>query len=184
MSAETDEAFVAFVGGAQRELWTLAWLLTGDRHRAEDLVQDTVARTYAAWHRVRREDPMAYARRVLVNAKTDTWRRRRRELLVAEVPDVSRPVASSDVAGEVVRRREVVAALRTLADRERAVVVLRYYVDFSEADTASALGISLGTVKSTASRALSKLRASPTGPQLHQDAAEAATTVVEPGGTR
>jgi len=184
MSAEGDEAFVAFVAGAQRELSKLAWLLTGDRHRAEDLVQDTVARTYAAWHRVRREDPMAYARRVLVNAKTDTWRRRRREQLVAEVPEVARRFSSSDVASEVVRRHEVVAALRTLADRERAVVVLRYYADLSEADTAAALGISLGTVKSTASRALSKLRAVPDGSQSRQDTAETATTVVEPGGTR
>jgi RNA polymerase sigma-70 factor (sigma-E family) len=154
-----DAAFVLFVAGARRDLRHLAWLLTGDQHRAEELVQETLARTYAAWPRIRRDDPTGYARRVLVNAKTDTWRRRRHERLVEDVGESRYPAA--DVADVVAYRAEIVAALRGLTARERAVVVLRYYADLSEADTAAELGVSRGTVKSTASRALAKLRGSP-----------------------
>jgi RNA polymerase sigma-70 factor (sigma-E family) len=154
-----DAAFLLFVAGARRDLRHLAWLLTGDQHRAEELVQETLARTYAAWPRIRADDPGGYARRVLVNAKTDSWRRRRRERLVEDVGESRYP--APDVAEVVAYRAEIVAALRGLTARERVVVVLRYYADLSEADTAAELGVSLGTVKSTASRALAKLRDSP-----------------------
>jgi RNA polymerase sigma-70 factor (sigma-E family) len=156
---QDDAAFVLFVAGARRDLRHLAWLLTGDQHRAEELVQETLARTYAAWPRVRQDDPTGYARRVLVNAKTDAWRRRRRERLVEDVGESRYPAA--DVADVVAYRAEIVAALRGLTARERVIVVLRYYADLSEADTAAELGVSRGTVKSTASRALAKLRISP-----------------------
>jgi RNA polymerase sigma-70 factor (sigma-E family) len=157
-----DEAFVAFVAGAQSSLHHVAWLLTGDVHQAEELVQDTLVRTYGAWPRVRDDDPYAYTRRVLVNAKTDTWRRRRREDLVEEPPEPSAGRADEDAVDD---RLALVAALRALTGRERAVLVLRYFADLSEAATAAELGISVGTVKSTASRALAKLRAADRRPR-------------------
>lgn len=147
---------MAFVRGAQGSLLQLAWLLTGDVHRAEELVQDTLVRSYGAWPRIRHGDPFAYTRRVLVNAKIDSWRRRRNERLVERAPDPDG--AAPDLTAGVDHRLAVVAALRTLSPRERAVLVLRYLVDLSEADTADELGVSVGTVKSTASRALAKLR--------------------------
>jgi RNA polymerase sigma factor (sigma-70 family) len=93
---------------------------------------------------------------VLINANIDSWRRRRREQLVEQPPEPSDAVA--DVAEAVDQRTTVIRAMRALAPRERAVVVLRYYLDLSEADTAAELGVTVGTVKSTASRALAKLR--------------------------
>jgi RNA polymerase sigma-70 factor (sigma-E family) len=147
---------VAFVAGAQSSLHHLAWLLTGDVHRAEELVQDTLVRIYGAWPRVRDDDPYAYTRRVLVNAKTDTWRRRRREDLVEEPPEPEGTTSAGEDA--VDDRLSLVAALRALTGRERAVLALRYFADLSEAATAAELGVSVGTVKSTASRALAKLR--------------------------
>lgn len=159
MSKRDDESFATFVRASERQLHHLAWLFTGDGHRAEELVQDTLVRTYAVWHRVRQDDPFGYTRRVMVNAKTDAWRRRRREHLVGEVPEPTSGPSSRDVAVDVAGRSALVAALQTLTARERAVVVLRHYVDLSEGETATELGISVGTVKSTASRALAKLRA-------------------------
>ena len=86
--ASRDEEFAAFMTGSQGDLLRTAWLLVGDAHRAEELAQESLARTYAAWSRARR-DPLAYTRRVLVNLRTDAWRRRRREVLMApdRVPD-------------------------------------------------------------------------------------------------
>lgn len=156
MGREDDEEFVAFVSGAQLRLHRVAWLLTGDVHRAEELVQESLVRTYGAWSRVRHDDPFAYTRRVLVNAKTDSWRRRRREDLVSQDPEPTTPRA--DEFARVDGRLELAAALRALSARERAVLVLRYFVDLSEVDTAAELRVSVGTVKSTASRALAKLR--------------------------
>lgn len=156
MGREDDEAFVAFVSGAQRRLHRMAWLLTGDMHRAEELVQDSLVRTYGAWARVRHDDPFAYTRRVLINAKTDSWRRRRREDLVEQNPEPR--TARADEFARVDGRLELTAALQALSPRERAVLVLRYFSDLSEADTAAELSVSVGTVKSTASRALAKLR--------------------------
>lgn len=158
MHQRDDEAFSAFVRGSERRLHHLAWLLTGDTHRAEDLVQDALVRVYAVWHRVRPDDPFGYTRRVLINAKTDSWRRRHREYLVDTATDPAYVASASQLADEVARRSDIVAALRTLSARERAVVVLRYYADLSEQETAAELGIAVGTVKSTASRALAKLR--------------------------
>lgn len=166
MGREDDEFFVAFVSGAQRRLHRMAWLLTGDMHRAEELVQDSLVRTYGAWSRVRHDDPFAYTRRVLVNAKTDSWRRRRREDLVDQDPEPK--IARTDEFARVDGRLELAAALRALSQRERAVLVLRYFLDLSEVHTAAQLRVSVGTVKSTASRALAKLRES----ALRQAAAE------------
>jgi RNA polymerase sigma-70 factor (sigma-E family) len=154
--ARGDAEFVEFAEGASARLLHAAYLLTGDRHRAEDAAQTALARTYASWSRVRRQDPYAYARAVLVNHVIDGWRRPLREYAVAELPE---RVAADDVADEAVRRRWLIEALSELTARERAVVVLRHYFDLPEAAVAHELNVSLGTVKSTASRALDKLRA-------------------------
>ena len=112
-------------------------------------------RTYAAWSRVRRDDAFAYVRRMLVNYVTDRWRRKLREYPTDDLPEQS---PGPDLADEVALRQWVTGALATLTVRERAVVVLRYLFDLPEAAVARDLGITVGTVKSTSSRALAKLR--------------------------
>lgn len=155
--ARGDEEFVEFAQASSAGLMHVAYLLTGDRHLAEDAAQTALVRTYAAWSRVRNDDAHAYARRVLVNHLTDRWRRRFREYATDDVPE--QPVGT-DVAAEVTLRRWLVEALATLTLKERAVIVLRYLLDLPEVAVAEELGVSLGTVKSTSSRALAKLRVS------------------------
>jgi RNA polymerase sigma-70 factor (sigma-E family) len=158
--AEHNESFVRFVGECGPQLYRVAYLLTGHPAAAEDLYQAALTRSYAAWRRVRREDAYRYARRVLVNLHTDWWRAplSRRERSRASVPDVA---STEDPAAAVADRDQVTRALRVLTRRERAVIVLRYFADLSERDTARELDIGVGTVKSTTARALSKLRLSP-----------------------
>jgi RNA polymerase sigma-70 factor (sigma-E family) len=151
---QRDVAFTAFAEQASAPLLRTAWLLTGDHHAAHDLVQAALVKTYLAWPRVRPEGALAYARRVLVNERTDTWRRRRREVVVAETPDPP-PDDGADPVGD---RDLVVRLLARLPDQQRRVVVLRYYVDLSEQAVADLLGISVGSVKSAASRGLASLR--------------------------
>ncbi len=148
-----DDGFDEFAVTAWSRLRWSAYLLTGDHHLAEDLAQTALARTYASWSRVRRDDAFAYARRVMVNANIDRLRRRR----VTEVLGRRAEVASAQEGG-VEERDLVVRLLATLTDRERRVVVLRYYFDLSEAAVAMELRISRGTVKSTSSKALAKIR--------------------------
>lgn len=155
--AHGDEDFVEFVQASSPGLLRAAYLLTGDRHVAEDAAQTALVRTYAAWSRVRRDDAFAYARRVLVNHVTDRWRRRLREYATGALPD--RP-ARADVAEEVTLRQWLISALAALTARERAVLIMRYYFDLPEASVADELRISAGTVKSTSARALAKLRIS------------------------
>lgn len=152
MRGEQEDSFVEFATAAKPWLLTTAWMLSGDPHAAEDLVQETLVRVYVHWRRVGREQPAAYARRVLANAHTDRWRRTRREVLVEEPVDA--PVAVSDP--ELV---DLVRALRSLGPRERESVVLRHYLDLSEQQTAAALGVSVGSVKGYTSRGLAALRA-------------------------
>ena len=151
---ERDAAFTAFVHQASPSLLRTAWLLTGDHHTAHDLVQAALVRTYVAWPRVRADSALAYTRRVLVNERTDRWRRHGSEVAVAAVPE------GAGRGGESVAddRDAVVRLLARLPDQQRRVVVLRYYVDLSEQATADALNISIGSVKSAASRGLSTLR--------------------------
>ena len=154
------ESFEDFVRAGTHRLYRVACLLTGgDLARAEDLVAETLARVYLAWSRVRHQDAFAYARRTLVNVHTDWWRvaRRRPERLTDRVPETA---DARDLHAEYARQDSVTRSLRRLTRRERAVVVLRYFVDLSEQETAEELRISVGTVKSTAARALAKLRVS------------------------
>jgi RNA polymerase sigma-70 factor (sigma-E family) len=155
-----EDGFAEFATANARRLRHIARLLTGDPDRAEDLLQIALARTYRRWDRIRgTDDPLAYVRRVLVNAHTDWWRRRwRYELPADQLPDEP---AGGDLAGDQADRDQLARALATLAPRERAVVVLRFYADLSEREIARTLGIAPGTVKSACARALAKLRLSP-----------------------
>lgn len=156
--AERDAAFTAFVESASPSLLRTAWLLTGDHHTAHDLVQAALVRTYVAWPRVRSESALAYARRILVNERTDRWRRHGSEVAVAALPDAVSSSSSSSTSGSD-DRDAVVRLLARLPEQQRRVVVLRYYVDLSEQAVADLLNLSVGTVKSTASRGLAALRA-------------------------
>ncbi|TFV65938.1 UNVERIFIED_ORG: SigE family RNA polymerase sigma factor [Bacillus sp. AZ43] len=151
------EPFPDFVARRQEPLLRLAFLLTGDRGHAEDLVQTALMKTYRHWDRItRRGDPTAYVRRALVTTHT-SWRRRawHREQPTDRLPDVPVAEAADRVdAGEELRR-----ALGGLPPRMRATVVLRYYEDLSELQTAQAMGCSESTVNTQAARGLARLRA-------------------------
>jgi RNA polymerase sigma-70 factor (sigma-E family) len=154
-SAATDE-FTAFMADASPRLAHTAWLITGDEHLAEELVQEALTRTFLAWRKVRHRDPYSYARRVLVGQRHGEKAKRIREPLVAPpaLPDVAR----DGEEGTVIERDRLARALATLTQRQRDIVVLRYLVGMSEQEVADDLGVSLGTVKSTASRGLAQLR--------------------------
>jgi RNA polymerase sigma-70 factor (sigma-E family) len=153
--ARGDDEFVEFARASSVRLQRAAYLLTGDRHQAEDAAQATLVKVYAAWGRVRRKDPYAYARTVLTNHVTDQWRRPIREYATEVMPERAGP---RDLATDVARRRWLIAALAMLAPRERSVIVLRHFFDLAEAEVARELNLSLGTVKSLNSRGLAKLR--------------------------
>jgi RNA polymerase sigma-70 factor (sigma-E family) len=145
--------FQEFVEVRYTDLLRTAYLLTGDRAAAEDLVQAALLTTMRHWRSV--ADPMAYVRRAMVNRRTSLWRRiGSRELLTDAPPDRGVP----DGAAGRAERDELLAALGRLPVRMRAVLVLRYWEDLSEEDTAQLLGCSVGTVKSQASRGLARLR--------------------------
>lgn len=151
-----DEAsFTRWASDRQLALLRTAVLLTGDHHRAEDLVQDALAKVAARWSRLRDEAPEAYARQVIVRTNISWWRKHRRELVV---DPGDRPVPGDEPS--VDRRLLLDQALAGLTPRQRSVVVLRYFDDLSERDTADVLGISVGTVKSTTYDALRRMRES------------------------
>lgn len=148
--------FREFVERQWAPLLRTAYLLTGDRGHAEDLVQAALEKTHRRWDRVSGMDaPLAYVRKAMVNTAT-SWRRRRR---FTEVPLIAGDGPVSDPYGRVDQRHQMLAGLRRLPPRMRAVLVLRYFEDLSETDVADALGCSVGTVKSQASRGLQRLRA-------------------------
>jgi RNA polymerase sigma-70 factor (sigma-E family) len=148
------DGFGEFVAVRSTSLIRFGYLLVGDYHRAEDLVQTALMRLATRWRRV--QDPGAYVARIMVNESLSWWRRRR----FAEQPlDATvAPPASGGTAESVVRRSMFVTALRRLTPRQRAVLALRYYEDRSEAETAEILGCSIGTVKSQTNHALARLR--------------------------
>ena len=154
---DRDADFTAYLQARQGRLLRTAYLLTGDQHQAEDLLQTSLAKLYLAWDRVRdRGSVDAYVRRIMVNENNSMWRRpwKRRETAHETLPDT---VPVIDTYDEGVGAA-VWAIVQTLPRRARAVVVLRYYEQLSEAETAEVLGISVGTVKSQTSRALASLR--------------------------
>ena len=151
---DMDAEFAEWMAARQTALVRTAYLLTGSQHAAEDLVQATLTRLYLSWDRISdRQHVDAYARRALLNEHRSTWRRssRRPEVLSDAVPEAA--LAPAEYDGEAVWR-----FVQALPPRQRAVIVLRYYEDLSEAQIADLLGISAGTVKSQASRALAALR--------------------------
>jgi RNA polymerase sigma-70 factor (sigma-E family) len=150
-----DEVFTDFVRAHSAGLARVAYLMTGSTEAAEDLLQTALASAYARWGSL---DDVEHALRFVRSqlATTNTlWRRRKAssELVVADVPDRAAP----DHAGGTVARSEMLAALATLPTKQRAVIVLRYYGDLTEQQVADALGCSLGTVKTHASRGMKQL---------------------------
>lgn len=163
-SSAAPISFEHFVTARSGDLWRSAFLLTGDAHRAEDLLQTALLKAWRHWDKVARDGAVeGYVRRALVTTYTDWWRRKWN----GEVPTEKLPVKGGSSTerrqedDEASQRQDVLSALATLTRGQRAVVVLRYFDDLSEQQTAAALGCSIGTVKSQSSRALARLRRSP-----------------------
>jgi RNA polymerase sigma-70 factor (sigma-E family) len=153
--AERDTSFGAFMDQAGPALLRTAWFLTGDAERAQELTQAAFVKTYVVWHKIDHDRALAYARRCLVNHKIDVWRATRHEVaepLGANLTSHDGAVSTTDHRDDLVRR------LSRLPEQQRKIVVLRYYADQSEASVADSLGISVGAVKSAASRGLASLR--------------------------
>ena len=153
--AET-RAFTEFMSVRSASLFRTAYLIVGDHQLAQDLLQEALIRTYLAWPRLR--DPgkaEAYTRRTIVTTAI-SWRRRRsfHERPTGRLPDTTVP----DATEAVTTHASVVAQLRTLPPRQRAAIVLRYYEDLTEVQTADVMGCSVGTVKSHVSTGLARLR--------------------------
>jgi RNA polymerase sigma-70 factor (sigma-E family) len=161
-----DDGFRDFVHARLARLSRVAYLLTGEHHAAEDLVQNTLVRLASRWPKVARTGvPDAYVRKVMYHEHISSWRRSRHlraELSTADLPDSG---TGPDMAAETVRRLLLEQALAKLTRKQRAVIVLRFFEDLSEADAAEALGVSIGTVKSQTSYALTRLRQ--LAPELH-----------------
>jgi RNA polymerase sigma-70 factor (sigma-E family) len=158
-SRAAEQEFDDFVAARGPALWRSAWLLTGDHHRAEDLLQTALGKAWPHWERVSGSGSFeAYVRKVLFTTYLAWWRRR----WTAEVPTDALPDRGVvDEAERADLRRDVATALAGLTRGQRAVIVLRFFEDLTEADTAAVLGCSVGTVKSQAARAMAALRSSP-----------------------
>ena len=153
MGGTRDDGFTAYVAGRRSHLFRTAYLLCGDPHRAEDIVQTALAKLYVAWPRASRADSVdAYVRRVIINSHLDETRRPWRR----ESPVLVDRAAPSGVSPE--DSDALWTALRALGPKQRRVVVLRHYWGLSVEETAADLGVSPGTVKSQTSAALDKLR--------------------------
>ncbi|MEV4693155.1 SigE family RNA polymerase sigma factor [Micromonospora echinospora] len=148
-----DAGFRDFVEVRYTDLLRTAYLLTGDRDAAADLVHEALIKVMRNWRRM--DEPMAYVRRAMVNERTSRWRRLRlRELLTSSVPERPGPDSTEHVAV----RDELLTALDRLPVRMRTVLVLRYWEDLPEAEVAAVMGCAVGTVKSQAARGLARLR--------------------------
>ena len=155
--ADKDATFSAYMSARQAALYRTAYLLAGDHATAEDLLQTAFAKLYLSWDRIRdREALDGYVRRIMVNENTSLWRRawKRREHSSDSLPDRGAVDTYDDGMGG-----ELWSFVQTLPPRQRSVIVLRSYEQLSEAEIADVLGVSVGTVKSQASRALAALRA-------------------------
>ena len=156
----TRVGFDDFVAARSTALLRTAYLLTHDHALAEDLLQTALAKSWFAWDRISGE-PEAYVRKVLVNTFASMWRRKwNGEQATEELPEPG-GARGPDAAEVVSTGHDLWTAMSRLPRRQRAVVVLRYFEDLTEAQTADALGCSVGTVKSQASKALAKLRIDP-----------------------
>jgi RNA polymerase sigma-70 factor (sigma-E family) len=148
------ETFDSFVSARSRALLRTAYLLTRDHALAEDLVQTALAKAWFHWSRIQADNPEPYVRRILVTTYSSWWRRRwNGEVPTEELPDGPAPAGADDL--------DLWDAIGRLPRRQRAVVVLRFYEDLSEAETARLMGSSVGTVKSQTAKALAKLRLDP-----------------------
>ena len=156
-----ERLFADFVRHRAAALYRYGYLLAGNHHDADDLVQDALIRLRAHWPRVvRKDDPIGYVRTTMTRLHVSSWRRRRRELLTPDLPEsaVHDPALDRvEAATPVARLRQ---ALAELPPRQRAVLVLRYYERLEDAEIAAVLGVARGTVRSQAARGLDKLRAS------------------------
>jgi RNA polymerase sigma-70 factor (sigma-E family) len=153
---ELDPAFESFVQTSSTSLLRTAYLLTGDRGHAEDLLQTTFLRVAWRWS-VASARPEAYARRVLINLSRDRWRNLSRRVRERHDPDPPQ-VPYADATDRIADRESLTVALRELPARQREVIVLRFFADLPIAETAKTLGLSEGAVKSYTSRALTRLR--------------------------
>jgi RNA polymerase sigma-70 factor (sigma-E family) len=147
--------FTAFAESCQLRLLRAAYLICGDRHLAEDLLQAALVKVALRWHDVRDGRPEAYLRTILYRDAVSWWRRRRREIPVAELPDRQRP---GDDMHQAHLRMMFANALARLTPKQRAIIVLRFFEDQTEARTAEVMGIAVGTVKSQTAVALRRLR--------------------------
>jgi RNA polymerase sigma-70 factor (sigma-E family) len=153
--ATSTSSFEDFVAARSGALLKTAYLLTQDDHLAEDLLQTSLAKAWSSWRRIE-TSPEAYVRKILVNTYSTWWRRKwNGESPVGELPEPEQVDRDSSSA------EQLRSALARLPKRQRTVIVLRYYEDLTEAETARLMDCSVGTVKSTASRALAKLRIDP-----------------------
>ncbi|MFJ2722402.1 SigE family RNA polymerase sigma factor [Streptomyces sp. 6-11-2] len=156
-------SFAAYVRARQPLLLRTARSLTANPSDAEDLLQTALTKTYVAWERI--EDHRAldgYVRRALLNTRTSQWRKRKvDEFACDELPEPEPAPGVTDPAEQQALRDALWRSIMKLPARQRAMVVLRYYEDLSEVQTAEVLGVSVGTVKSAVSRALGKLREDP-----------------------
>ncbi len=152
-----DADYADFVRSRTHALLRSAYLLTGDQHLAEDLVQEALARTHRAWGRLERSgNAEAYARKVMYHAQVSVWRRPKvAEVLPGELPDSD---VGDDPARSAVDRVALRRALLTLSPKQRAVIVLRYFEDCTEVEAARLLGVSVNTVKTQCARGLDRLR--------------------------
>jgi RNA polymerase sigma-70 factor (sigma-E family) len=156
MKAQLDTEFLDFMSARWPAMLRLAYALTGDAGYAEDVTQAAFARAYASWRTVRRSDnPEAYVRQILINENRNRFRKHRVDERLTDAPPETGTPDATHLVGE---RSALVAALRLLGPRQRSVLVLRYWAGMTEAEVATALNCSVGTVKSQAARALATLR--------------------------
>ncbi|MGW7679506.1 SigE family RNA polymerase sigma factor [Kribbella sp. NPDC054772] len=150
----TVDSFDAFVAARSPALLRTAYLLTRDHALAEDLVQTALAKAWFHWSRIREDNPEPYVRRILVTTYSSWWRRKwNHEIPTEDLPEGPAPDGAD--------RLDLWDAIGRLPRRQRSVVVLRFYEDLSESETARLMGSSVGTVKSQTAKALAKLRVDP-----------------------
>ncbi len=167
MATGADDGFREFVLSESAGLLRTGWMLTGNQTSAEDLLQTALARTWPHWNRIREQGtPAAYVRTVMVRTYA-SWAGRRWS---GETPSETVPEHAKDDYGfaALEERDQLTRALAQLPRRQRAVVVLRYYLDFSEQQTAQTLNCSVGTVKTQAARGLARLRTTSTDPAVKE----------------